>query len=263
MTDQRETLGSKLKSARRARDITLERASQDTRIRADFLERMELNDFAFLAPAYVRGFVRSYAAYLRLDPAPLMTELDARHGGPADEAKILATQSRHRRTSAPRGGPRLSRWAVAALVAAGFLAALSLIGLVTGNRPPPVGGGNGRVAQEQGPSSKTSGEPSSPEPTTSPPARPKTLAFNDGIKVKIIAKQRPCWIRVEGDGALLYEQTLAAGQKAGPFTAQQTMSLILGDATVGLIVNGRNIGAPGGPGEVANITLPDDIKSLL
>jgi cytoskeleton protein RodZ len=263
VTQQRETLGSKLKAARRARGITIERASQATRIKADFLERMERNDFGFLAPAYVRGFVRSYAAYLHLDPDPLMAELDARHGAPADEAKILAGQSRQRRVSPARGTSRTSPWVGAAVVAVGFLALLSVIGLLTGNDRPPLEKGGRSVANRQETSGREAQRTPSPTPSRSAAAQPKALAFNDGIKVTVIAKQRPCWIRVEGDGAVLDVETLAPGQQAGPFTAEQTMSLILGDATASLVVNGRNLGAPGGPGEVASITLPDDIKSLL
>ncbi|MGH2730893.1 MAG: helix-turn-helix domain-containing protein, partial [Actinomycetota bacterium] len=60
---ERMTMGAYLRAARRRRRVSIERAAEDTRIRAGFLMRMESDEFDFLAPAYVRGFLRSYARY--------------------------------------------------------------------------------------------------------------------------------------------------------------------------------------------------------
>ena len=51
--------------------MSIERCAEETRIRADFLMRMESDEFDFLAPAYVRGFLKSYAYFLRVKPEPL------------------------------------------------------------------------------------------------------------------------------------------------------------------------------------------------
>jgi hypothetical protein len=54
------------------------------------------------------------------------------------------------------------------------------------------------------------------------------------------------------------------GERAGPFTAEESMDVVLGNAYgVDLVVNGRRIGPIGAEGEVATINLPEDIKSLL
>jgi cytoskeleton protein RodZ len=69
-------IGSTLRDARTARGLSIEQVAQDTRISARFLEALESERFDSLpAPVYVRGFLRSYATYLRLDPAPLLEEL--------------------------------------------------------------------------------------------------------------------------------------------------------------------------------------------
>jgi cytoskeleton protein RodZ len=91
-------IGRALRNARLQRGLTIEQAAQDTRISARFLEALETEDFDSLpAPVYVRGFLRSYANYLRLDPAPMLATLarediapagspDAFVRGPADPA---------------------------------------------------------------------------------------------------------------------------------------------------------------------------------
>src|ERR671915_477803 len=84
-------MGAYLRAARRKRRVSIERAADDTRIRADFLMRMESDEFDFLAPAYVRGFLKTYARFLRVDPEPLLQEFDHKYGtGRVNTAQILA-----------------------------------------------------------------------------------------------------------------------------------------------------------------------------
>jgi cytoskeleton protein RodZ len=80
-------IGDQLAEARVGRGLSIEQAAQDTRISQRFLEALEAEDFGALpAPVYVRGFLRSYANYLKLDPQPLLDELAYREqGGPPRE----------------------------------------------------------------------------------------------------------------------------------------------------------------------------------
>ena len=50
MTESR-TIGDFLRAARRKRRVSIERAAEETRIRADYLMRMESDEMDFLAPA--------------------------------------------------------------------------------------------------------------------------------------------------------------------------------------------------------------------
>lgn len=69
-------IGNILREARTRRGLTIAQVAQDTRISARFLEALEAETFAVLpAPVYVRGFIRSYANYLRVEPGPLLAEL--------------------------------------------------------------------------------------------------------------------------------------------------------------------------------------------
>ena len=66
-------LGETLRRARTAKGITIEDAERVTRIPRKYLEALELENFSILpAPVYARGFLRSYAGYLGLEPGELL-----------------------------------------------------------------------------------------------------------------------------------------------------------------------------------------------
>ena len=66
-------LGETLRRARLSKNVTFEDAERVTRIRREYLEALEREDFGRLpAPVYARGFLRSYAGYLGLDPGQFM-----------------------------------------------------------------------------------------------------------------------------------------------------------------------------------------------
>jgi len=74
MTD----IGSQLRAAREAQNLTLEQVFKATRIKQSFLEAIEANQFQALpGPVQARGFVRSYANFLGLDGEHIASALDA------------------------------------------------------------------------------------------------------------------------------------------------------------------------------------------
>lgn len=77
-------IGDTLRSTREHRGLTIEQVAQDTRISVRFLEALEAEHFEELpAPVYVRGFLRSYANYLKIDPQPLLDSLVGGERAPA------------------------------------------------------------------------------------------------------------------------------------------------------------------------------------
>ncbi len=70
------SIGHKLRQAREEQERTLDEAAITTRIRLRYLQAMEEGNFEALpSPFQQRGFLRSYAGFLGLDPAPLLSEL--------------------------------------------------------------------------------------------------------------------------------------------------------------------------------------------
>lgn len=254
VTESPPTMGAYLHAARRKRRIGMERAAEETRIRQDYLMRMESDEFDFLAPAYVRGFLKTYARFLRVDPDPLLEEFDRRFGGRIDTSQIVALE-RHGKRNSPRERRPASSWTVAAVIAAAFLLILGVVGLVSGDDTPER---EPRLTEaEESPS--PSPEPSlSPEPTAS---APPVIAVEDGIELEIVATQ-DCWTMVSTDGGEPTTQTILAGDSM-TFSAEEEIFVRLGfPEGVELLLNGESIGSPGGVDPI-NLTFPDDVDQLL
>ena len=70
-------IGQKLEEARKRKGISLREASESTTIRGDYLSAFESDQFDLNLPeVYLRGFVRTYAAYLDLDQEAIIAELE-------------------------------------------------------------------------------------------------------------------------------------------------------------------------------------------
>ncbi|MBC8248044.1 MAG: helix-turn-helix domain-containing protein [Anaerolineales bacterium] len=82
-------LGQLLREAREQKGVSLEQVEEATRIRQKFLQALEEGNFGALpAETYVKGFLRTYAMYLELDPKEVM----ALYEGRENEGKAALTQ---------------------------------------------------------------------------------------------------------------------------------------------------------------------------
>ena len=62
-----QTIGERLEEARKKRGLSLREAAEATKIRGDYLQKFETNQFDLgLTELYTRGFLRTYAAFLKL-----------------------------------------------------------------------------------------------------------------------------------------------------------------------------------------------------
>ena len=62
-----QTIGERLEEARKKKGISIREAAEATKIRGDYLSKFENNQFDInLTELYVRGFLRTYATFLRL-----------------------------------------------------------------------------------------------------------------------------------------------------------------------------------------------------
>jgi hypothetical protein len=252
------TIGAYLRAVRRRRRISIERAAEDTKIRAAFLMRMESDEFDFLAPAYVRGFLKSYARYLRVEPEPLLEEFESRYGGGRVEASQMVALQR-REKSVPRERRRLNSWAVAG-AAAVILVVMTIVGLASAPDAPGPRDTNLSAATptpEPEPSS-------SPSAAASPTGGEEEIVATKGVELVVDASGGDSWLEVYADGRSvpLYYDTLAQGSTM-TFEAEDRMFVRLGyPGGVVLTVNGQNVGSPGG-NEIVELTFPDDLDGLI
>ncbi len=70
-------VGDMLREGREARGLTVNQIAEITKIRTDHIRALEEGNFGiFMAPVYVRGFVRSYATLIKLDVPQVLAALD-------------------------------------------------------------------------------------------------------------------------------------------------------------------------------------------
>lgn len=273
MPMQTDSLGSRLRAAREARDLTLAQAEQATRIRAKFLEALERDDFSIAtSETQARGFLRNYATFLQLDPDDLLTQYEAAQRKPA--LSVFSAPRATPRKVAPRitapsravepelppeesphaalVRPRRLHWFspdvwFAVIVTLALLLLLSwavvqlsptLLATATPTLTPVVALGESPAA------------PSATLPPSIPatPEFPTPLPVYVGVNLSVRAEQR-IWVAVTVDGVEQFAGLLAAGE-VRDFVGQQTVAVSTGNGLGTRVVwNGRDQGTLGVLGE--------------
>lgn len=83
--------GHALREAREALGLSIAEVSHVLKFSARQIDALERDDFSSLTGAtFIRGFVRSYARYLKLDEAPLLASLEPK--APAVVSEVLAVE---------------------------------------------------------------------------------------------------------------------------------------------------------------------------
>jgi len=81
MTRGMPTVAEQLRGAREAMKLDIYQVAEATKIRTDHIRALEAGDYSmFVAPVYIRGFVRTYAGLLKLDVAAVMRDLNEELG---------------------------------------------------------------------------------------------------------------------------------------------------------------------------------------
>lgn len=71
------TVAEQLRTAREAQNLTVHQIVDITKIRTDHLRALEEGNFdVFMAPVYIKGFVRTYSTLLKLNVPQVMADLD-------------------------------------------------------------------------------------------------------------------------------------------------------------------------------------------
>ena len=73
-----QTIGERLEEARKKKGISIREAAEATKIRGDYLQKFEGNHFDIgLTEIYTRGFLRTYANYLKLPADRIINDYSA------------------------------------------------------------------------------------------------------------------------------------------------------------------------------------------
>lgn len=262
-------IGAALREAREGQGRSLEDAAAQVRARVWQLEALEDERFGdFGGDVYARGFLRSYAAELGLDPTPLLTtyrrEVEHDDASPMNFTTSISVGTPGRQRSAP---PAWMAWVLVTVV---VLAGVALVGSldIDGGRtpdqasptePPPSPAPSQRddtEEQEPEPGSEETDETdtSEPAPETSEPApEPEP----DGVEL-VIALEADSWMRVVVDGSMVLEQVVEAGQTL-PFEGDQEIEIRFGNAGgVRANLNGEDLGVQGSSGQAITVRYTQD-----
>jgi cytoskeletal protein RodZ len=221
-------IGNTLREARIRRGLSIADVESVTKIRSKYLEALEENDFEVLPDAtVVKGFLRSYAVFLKLDPEILLAEYRSGYEQHKEELGALRTemaQQRRTKTSAERKKKRTRRtqrgYAAAGIVAVAAVVLLAWFGSGRGQESATIDGGNlpsstlttTATTVTLAVQTTTTSSTAPDETTTTSAGVPTTTGEN--VTMVLSVAQGSCWLVVREDnedGAELYAGTLSAG----------------------------------------------------
>jgi cytoskeletal protein RodZ len=82
-----QSIGERLEEARKRKGISIREAAEATKIRGDYLHKFESNQFDIKLPEiYVRGFLRTYANYLKTPADKIVSDYNALGLGESSKA---------------------------------------------------------------------------------------------------------------------------------------------------------------------------------
>jgi cytoskeleton protein RodZ len=247
-----ENLGSFLREKRKAKGLSLEQVSEETRIRLSYLEALEEEKYELLpAPPYKKIFLKAYADYLGLSFEEILNKLSA------DEAKVkeetLTVSPVKKELQAPESvtGKKekinYNSW----LVIAGILLGIIIILLLIMNQQLS------KYDKDTGMSTKeTRLGPSLPVPeSTKSESRSvikeevkKVPSQSEGMTLKLEGLDRT-WAMVIGDGDTLFTGFINDGMRM-EYQAREYFKLTLGRAwTVKGYLNGEKLKSFGPKGK--------------
>lgn len=263
-------LGKWLKDFREKRKITLEQIHMETKIRIKYLNAIESGDFSSIpgGSVYIKGFLRSYAAAVGLDPNSVVaqykkvTKSDSAQSESIEQLSQEMPSKTHQMDTKRFSiflTPPVILAAVTVLLIVGFLS-FKISRPVQDTSPPPI--------KEDTHKTSETDTLAPPAPVTSantpdgdaandikPPAvelvadtAGETAYVVDAEKIKVTLEvlSDRCWVSVKRDGSFEYEGTLKAGE-ARTWEAEDNLVIRAGKPKViKFIVSGNDLGIPGG-----------------
>jgi cytoskeletal protein RodZ len=238
-------LGDEFRAAREARHLSLSDVSEQIHIRSTYLESIEHEDWAAIAaPVYVKGFIRTYARFLGLDPEEAVRRYVALV---ADGATGSGPAPR------PISGVAIPVRGPSPLLAIGGIVALAVVAFVawslyqsrTSNGfPAPIAIATTPASADASPAPAASGS------AVRAAAR---ASAGDAKRTLVVRATSDCWLSVRVDGGEAAEMTLKAGTEKAFHGS--SIDLTAGNAGgLDIVANGKDRGTLGASGEVVERT---------
>jgi len=248
--EKRQTVGQYLRQEREGQNISLADVARVTRITLGSLEALEQDAFhTFPAPFFARGFLRTYATHLGLDPGKVLGMFEAQA-----ETPLPSNQGK-------KAGPPLPSFRLRPLIHYLIILLVIVVGVgvayVYIQQPPPP---QPSLSAEK---PKSPGvEASAPRPAEKLPA-PSSSSILEGEKQVLRFKATEItWIRFKLDDQPEFDVLLQPGESITR-TALRQIKLTIGNAGgVETHLNERPLGPLGEPGQVVHLLFPDDLKKI-
>ena len=223
------TSGSQLRDARDGRKLKIADVSKETKIQPWVIEALESDRLPeLMSPVYVRGFLTTYAKFLRLPPEPLLAQFPWQPEADTEQSAAtpaLPPMTIHIPWPLLRriGALALGGGLMAGVVILNPLRWLPKIALPTLRLP--------KLA---------SITPVHHEPANVQPPPPVMVRAVQPLELEVSA-HRATWVRVRADGKLLTQQRLQRGANER-WTAKKRLEVVIAQpAQVDLTLNGQSI----------------------
>lgn len=267
-------LGELLRTTREQKGISLKDIQESTKIRLTYLEAIERGDLAGIpGEVYRKGFISNYAAAVGLDSQAILerynrikTEMEqpAPSGSTPMIAKPVVTEKTASKENPgakekPKKTYRLKSPISAVIL--GILVGLAIFGLIFGKTLKIMMGTTKTAVSNRTKIVASHKKKSNVKPFVKPAEQP--LPSETVVKqiypapVTIMATfTEPVWVRIYVDGKMFQEKTFTASDAQQLWTAQQKMTLHIGNlGGIKLVLNGKNLGSLGERGQEKIIKL--------
>ena len=245
-------LGDRFRTARESRGLSLSDVSEQVRIRSVYLAAIEEENWKSIGAAvYVRGFLRTYARFLGLDPEAVVAEFNGQIQAETPAPEYVPLRSDRTERSSKPGS--LLLWVAGAV-------AVLLVAFVAYNALTMRHEQAAPVAQvSTSPSagaSEASEQPDITSPTPFPGASatsrpgPTVPAQAAGMQTLALVLSSPSWLRVTVDGSVSIEGTFPAGTTK-TFHGKSALVRVGNAGGVEIYVDGKDVGKLGKAGDVA------------
>ncbi len=263
------SVGARLQQARQERQLSLGDVGRQTKIQSWVLEALETDRLQeLMSPIYVKGFLTTYAKFLRLAPEPLLAQLPwPRSAEPEPESEALPPP-----TPAPIQWswrmPTLPRVPLAWLSRLGAVAAtVAIVGFIAVRHPlhwsraaaPAAKRAKSSMAAKPAPSKaavakKPAAAPAAgpqlasvapvPEAVTAKPSAPPTITILPTEPLELeVAARASTWLQIRADGKLLTQQRLQRGARERWVARKQIELVVSKPSQVDVLLNGQSLNA--------------------